>query len=144
MGYVYMNNASPVGDQNMVASNPLAVRLRHEHGRDEPALRRDRHKFRYRLSLAFGDGHRSSIRGPEGDVDLVESVSYLHGKHAFKFGFEYIDVILDGDTYSRAQGDVVFPTLETFLDGLADVPARSCWVIPPKRLGVTGSDLRSG
>ena len=49
-----------------------------------------------------------SIRGPEGDADFVEGVSYLRGKHALKFGFEYVDVILDGDTYSGAQGAVTF------------------------------------
>ena len=60
----------------------------------------------------LGGGNRSSIRGPEGDVDLVESVSYLRGKHAFKFGFEYVDAILDGDTYSQAQGNIVFANLD--------------------------------
>ena len=37
---------------------------------------------------------RTSRRGPTGGVDLVESVSYLRGKHAFKFGFEYLDQFL--------------------------------------------------
>ena len=29
-------------------------------------------------------------RGPEGNYNLVDNVSYLHGKHSFKFGFEYV------------------------------------------------------
>ena len=48
----------------------------------------------------------------------MDSVSYLRGKHAFKFGFEYIDVVLDGDTYSQAQGEVAFSSLENFLQGI--------------------------
>ena len=66
----------------------------------------------------LGTGNRTGTRGPEGDVDLVESVSYLRGKHAFKFGFEYIDVLFDGNSYSLAQGNVVFTTLQNFLQGV--------------------------
>ena len=49
-----------------------------------------------RMALAvtgiLGSGTRGpSERGPEGSIDLVDNVSYLRGKHAFKFGFEYVD-----------------------------------------------------
>ena len=37
----------------------------------------------------------ASTRGPEGNFDLVDNVSFLHGKHAFKFGFEYVDILFD-------------------------------------------------
>lgn len=113
MGYVFMNNATAFADQNTPASaygintgvtNPLYGGF--------PQLSIST------LTGALGAGPRSSIRGPEGDVDLVESVSYLRGKHAFKFGFEYVDVVLDGDTYSGAQGSLVFPNVEGFLNGV--------------------------
>ncbi len=68
-------------------------------------------------TMELGAGPRSSIRGPEGDADFVESVSYLRGKHTFKVGFEYIDVVLDGDTYTGAQGVATFQSLETFVAG---------------------------
>jgi hypothetical protein len=117
MGYVYMNNASPVGDQGTVASNPWPSGYALNTGVTNPLYGGSPQIQISSFSGYLGTGNRSSIRGPEGDVDLVEGVSYLHGKHAFKFGFEYIDVILDGDTYSQAQGDVVFPTLENYLTG---------------------------
>ena len=117
MGYVYMNNASPVGDQNTVASNPWPSGYGMNTGVTNPLYGGLPQIQISSFTGYLGTGNRSSIRGPEGDVDLVESVSYLRGKHAFKFGFEYVDVILDGDTYSQAQGDVVFPTLESFLTG---------------------------
>ncbi len=60
---------------------------------------------------------RPSAGGPQGDVNVVESVSYLHGKHSFKFGFEYLDMVFDLDVYPAAQGTAVFTNLETFLQG---------------------------
>jgi len=65
----------------------------------------------------LGEGSRQSHRGPEGDVNLVESVSYLRGKHAFKVGFDYIDIIFDGNTFTTAQGVAKFGPLESFLQG---------------------------
>ena len=35
----------------------------------------------------LGGGQRTSVRGPEGSVNVLDQVSWLHGKHAFKFGF---------------------------------------------------------
>ena len=72
-------------------------------------------------SFSFlGAGPKTSVRGPEGSIDLVEHLSYLRGKHAFKFGFEYLDAIFDGNTYNQGNGDVIFGTLQTFLSGNAD------------------------
>jgi hypothetical protein len=114
MGYVFMNNATAYADQgtpataygiNTGVTNPLYGGF--------PQL-----SITTLSTMALGAGPRSSIRGPEGDVDLVESASYLRGKHAFKFGFEYVDVVLDGNTYSGAQGSLVFPSVAGFLQGL--------------------------
>jgi hypothetical protein len=65
----------------------------------------------------LGEGSRQSHRGPEGDVNLVETVSYLRGKHAFKVGFDYIDIIFDGNTFTTAQGVAKFGPLQSFLLG---------------------------
>lgn len=65
----------------------------------------------------LGSGNKTSVRGPEGSIDVVEHVSYLHGAHAFKFGFEYLDAIFDGDTYNQGNGDIVFNDLQSFLSG---------------------------
>jgi carboxypeptidase family protein/TonB-dependent receptor-like protein len=66
----------------------------------------------------LGSGNRQSVVGPEGDFSLLESVSYLRGKHAFKFGFDYVDIIFDGSTYDQSQGQLDFSTLTNFLEGI--------------------------
>ena len=65
----------------------------------------------------LGSGNKSSVRGPEGSIDIVEHLSYLRGKHAFKFGFEYLDAIFDGSTYNLGYGQVNFSSLQNFLKG---------------------------
>ncbi len=120
MGYVFMKNAAPVGDQNTVASAPWPAGYGLNTGVTNPLYGGAPQIQISTFTGYIGTGNRSSIRGPEGDVDLIESVSHLHGKHAFKFGFEYIDVLLDGDTYSQAQGNVTFLTLQAFLQGTAN------------------------
>jgi len=66
--------------------------------------------------VGFLEG-RPSAGGAQGDVNLVESVSYLHGKHSFKFGFEFLDLVFDLNVYPAAQGTAVFTTLQSFLQG---------------------------
>jgi hypothetical protein len=66
----------------------------------------------------LGADNRSARRGPkEGDLDLVDTVSNLRGKHAFKFGFQYTDLIFIGDTADFSQGVINFGNLEGFLKG---------------------------
>ena len=65
----------------------------------------------------LGQGQREGNRGPEGTADFVDHVSYLHGKHAFKFGFEYLLGIADNDPYNFANGSLSFKTLQSFLLG---------------------------
>jgi len=66
----------------------------------------------------LGADQRSARRGPkEGDLDLLDTVSYLRGKHAFKFGFQYTDLIFIGDTADFSQGVINFGALESFLQG---------------------------
>jgi len=38
------------------------------------------------LTTLGGGSHWPQVHGPSDDYDLVDAVSYLHGKHAFKFG----------------------------------------------------------
>ncbi len=137
MGYVYMNNASPVGDQNVVASNPWPSGYALNTGVTNPLYGGSPQIQISTFTGYLGTGNRSSIRGPEGDVDVIESVSYLRGKHAFKFGFEYIDVILDGDTYSKPKA-TTFLRLWKTTSRVYQVPALFCWVILQRRAGVTG------
>jgi len=117
LGYVFIRNLRVAGDANLEASNPWPNGYAMNTGVTNPL-------FGGLPGLTFssfnqlgGGGVRTGLRGPQGDVDLVDSVSYLRGKHAFKFGFEYIDVIADGDTYTNSYGTVKFTTLENFLTG---------------------------
>jgi Carboxypeptidase regulatory-like domain/TonB dependent receptor len=137
LGYVYLHDIAPQGDQSVVASNPWPTGYGMNTGVTNPLYGGMPQIQITSFTGYLGTGNESSIRGPEGDVDLVESVSYLHGSHSFRFGFEYLDAILDQDPYHSAQGDVVFPSLEGFLTGSATsgtillgdptVQARSHW-----------------
>jgi hypothetical protein len=65
----------------------------------------------------LGAGSFGGTKGPEGNIDIVDHVSYLRGKHTFKFGGEYIYEIFVGDTFKNAQGTVAFTNLQSFLTG---------------------------
>ncbi len=62
-----------------------------------------------------------TIRGPEGNWSIVDTISYLHGKHAFKFGFEFVDIIWDeglgGNIRTSTAGQINFSSLQNFLAG---------------------------
>ena len=65
----------------------------------------------------LGSGRRTGVRGPEGNASFTDNVSYLRGKHAFKFGFQFMDVIYDNNSYNQANGQVKFSSLQNFLKG---------------------------
>ncbi len=64
-----------------------------------------------------------TVRGPEGNWSITDSVSYLRGKHSYKFGFEFIDVLWDegigGNIQTQYAGAVTFANLQSFLAGTA-------------------------
>ncbi len=66
----------------------------------------------------LGAGRRTGWRGPEGNFSFVDTVSYLRGKHAFKFGFDFVDVVYDNNAYNRANGRIQFSSLQNFLQGI--------------------------
>jgi TonB dependent receptor-like, beta-barrel len=66
----------------------------------------------------LGAGRRTGVRGPDGDASFVDNVSWLHGKHAFKFGFQFMDLVYDNNSYNQANGEVKFKDLEHFLEGV--------------------------
>lgn len=65
----------------------------------------------------LGQGGRLGDRGPEGTVDIRDDVSWLHGLHAFKFGFEHLLEINDNHQYNTGNGVVSFKDLQNFLKG---------------------------
>lgn len=56
--------------------------------------------------------------GPDGVLQLLDHVSYLRGKHAFKFGVEYLDNHSTNNVTANAKGPIRFPDLTTFFEGL--------------------------
>jgi len=85
----------------------------------------------------LGSGRTGSVRGPDGEASFIDNVSYLRGKHSFKFGFQYMDLIYDNNSYRYNSGQVKFNNVEDFLSGNvhkwqlqignADVNMRANW-----------------
>jgi len=57
------------------------------------------------------------IVGPDKVYDLIDQISYLRGKHAFKFGGELRRDLVHQGTYRGARGRVTFANLEALLSG---------------------------
>jgi hypothetical protein len=65
----------------------------------------------------LGSDMKGSIRGPEGDIDILDHVSYVRGNHSFMFGLDWTDVIADTNTYTDGEGSIAFSSLQNFLLG---------------------------
>jgi len=57
------------------------------------------------------------IVGPDKVYDVIDQVSYLRGKHAFKFGGELRRDLVHQATYRGGRGRIIFGNLEAFLAG---------------------------
>jgi hypothetical protein len=57
------------------------------------------------------------IVGPDKVYDFIDQVSYLRGKHAFKFGGELRRDLVHQATYRGGRGRIIFGNLEAFLAG---------------------------
>jgi hypothetical protein len=62
--------------------------------------------------------------GPSSDYDLVDHISFLHGKHAFKFGGEFHDYVANLDWVLKGRGDITF-TGGNVVNGLTLTPLES-------------------
>ena len=65
----------------------------------------------------LGDCGRIGSRGPQYQLDFTDKVSYLHGNHAFKWGYEEIFVHFDDASTAGQPGTVSFRSLQNFLAG---------------------------
>jgi hypothetical protein len=66
---------------------------------------------------SLGVTSKTGLRGPNGQFNIRDSVSYLRGNHSFKFGFEHVLVIFDDGSHANVAGTVNFDTLQNFLLG---------------------------
>lgn len=67
--------------------------------------------------LTLGATAKTGQRGPQGQLTFRDAVSYLHGNHSFKFGFEHVLAVFDNSSTASMQGVFVFPDLKSFLQG---------------------------
>ncbi len=73
------------------------------------------------------------VLGPEGVLQVVDHYSILHGKHAFKFGGEFISNAFTGTITTDAKGSVRFSSLEDFLTGTPAASGSKILVGNPQR-----------
>jgi hypothetical protein len=66
----------------------------------------------------LGVGGLYGTRGPQGQLNIKDTVSYLRGKHAFKFGVEHVWVKFNNLTATDSLGTINFPDLTSFLEGV--------------------------
>ena len=117
-GLSYLIWSTLQGDANMLPSNPWPSGYGMNTGVTNPLYGGFPQTKFTGFTASWGAGAHSEVRGPEGAADFVDDVSYLRGKHAFKFGFEYVDVLADSDTYENSQGAIKFSSLQNFLKGI--------------------------
>ena len=117
MGYVYLADKNFYADSNLFPANPWPNGYGMPTGVTNPTDGGLPTINITGFTGELGANSRTGFKGPEGNLDFVDSVSYLRGKQAFKFGFEYLDAIVDQAELSFTQGSVTFASLQTFLQG---------------------------
>ena len=118
LGTAYFDNSTLLADRNMLPSDAYPAGYGFPTGVTNRALGGLPNLTFSGFTGFLGSGTRGpSERGPEGNIDLVDNVSYLHGKHAFKFGFEYVDILFDQNPTDQAEGQIKFSSLQNFLQG---------------------------
>ena len=60
--------------------------------------------------------------GPTGVLDLLDHVSYLRGKHSFKFGGEILDNRMTSNIVANVKGPIRFDQLQDFFNGFPNGP----------------------
>ena len=116
-GYSYLRAQTLSGDVGMIPSSPWPTGYGLNTGVTNPLYGGLPEIDIGGFQSYLGAGRRTGWRGPEGNASFVDSVSYLRGKHAFKFGFDFVDVVYDNNAYNRANGQIKFNDLPSFLQG---------------------------
>ena len=57
-------------------------------------------------------GNWPKFVGPNQNLEFLDHISYLHGKHAFKFGGEFTYVETTSGATSNAKGRINFKTIK--------------------------------
>jgi hypothetical protein len=117
-GYSYLFAKTLSGDTNKIPSDPWPTGYGFNTGVTNPLYGGLPEIDIGGFTGYLGAGRRTGWRGPEGNASFVDTVSYLRGKHAFKFGFDFVDVVYDNNAYNRANGRIQFSNLQNFLKGI--------------------------
>src|SRR6202790_3462736 len=62
------------------------------------------------------------IVGPNGVLQITDHISYLRGKHAFKFGGEILNNLSQTDVTANTKGPITFDGLQDFFNGFPNGP----------------------
>jgi len=68
----------------------------------------------------LGGGNWPKVVGPNGVLQIMDHISYLKGKHAFKFGGEVLYNRSTSDVTSNGRGTLTFGSLQDFFTGVPD------------------------
>jgi hypothetical protein len=123
-GYAYIYNQTLNADANLLPASPYPSGYSFPTGVTNPLYGGLPQIALSDFTGNLGGGQRTSVRGPEGSANILDQVSWLHGKHAFKWGFDFLDIIFDGNSYNQAEGMVSFkssgttPSLVNYLQGV--------------------------
>lgn len=60
------------------------------------------------------------VVGPDGILEILDHVSYLRGKHAFKFGGEILYNQSTSNVTANGKGSITFDSLQGFMEGSPD------------------------
>jgi hypothetical protein len=79
--------------------------------------------FNNQTNLAkFGmSGGFVKIVGPDSQLTILDHISYLRGKHAFKFGGDFVENRSDTFVTANTKGPVRFDNLQTFFTGVPNL-----------------------
>jgi hypothetical protein len=124
-GYVHVNVANSVLDNNVPATH-YGINT----GVTNPVLNGMPQIIVAGFTQLGGSSSWPKIEGPNQTFQLIDHVSYLRGKHAFKFGGELRHGIVNQASYKKARGQITFAggaafsastPLEDFLAGEPNV-----------------------
>ena len=116
-GYSFLHASTINGDADKVPANPWPQGYGMNTGVTNPLYGGFPNILFNSFTGYLGTGSRNGIRGPQGNVEVVDSVSYLRGKHAFRFGFDFMDIVHDNNNFDQGNGQITFDTLQNFLLG---------------------------
>ncbi len=116
MGWAGALGASDPGDVDRLPMNPWPKGYSMNTGVTNPVYG-GFPSITFNSIASLGVGGRTGRRGPQGQFNFRDTVSYLRGNHAFKFGFEHVWVKFDDNSTQSTWGNIAFTDLISFLTG---------------------------